>query len=56
MHLKKLCTGCKLLQATICICDYPNCNDWSSNGTVTTDVPVTDGSGVLCYKVRFIFY
>jgi len=37
-------------EATICICDYPNCNDWSSNGTVTTDVPVTDGSGVLCYK------
>ena len=38
------------LQATICICNYPNCNDWSTNGTVTTDVPVTDGSGVLCYK------
>merc|ERR1712158_106095 len=37
-------------EATICICNYPNCNDWSSNGTVTTDVPVTDGSGVLCYK------
>merc|ERR1712219_10560 len=34
----------------ICICNYPNCNDWSTNGTVTTDVPVTDGSGVLCYK------
>ena len=47
-------SGCKMpigrLQATICICNYPNCNDWSTNGTVTTDVPVTDGSGVLCYK------
>ena len=38
------------LQATICICNYPKCNDWSTNGTVTTNVPVTDGSGVLCYR------
>ena len=50
---------------TVCICDSPECNDWSPEvsvitrcqphvimchqGNVTTPVPVTDGSGVLCY-------
>ena len=28
----------------------PKCNDWREGGNVTTDVPVTDGSGLLCYR------
>ncbi len=27
----------------------PECNDWVYGGNVTTDVPVTGGSGLLCY-------
>ena len=36
-------------QATVCICNHEKCNDWTSNGTVTTDVPVTGGSTFMCY-------
>jgi len=36
--------------ATVCICDSPECNDWSKSGNVTTPVPVTPGSGILCYE------
>ena len=45
-----ICNNPNFVQATICICNSPKCNDWSTNGTVTTNVPVTDGSGVLCYR------
>jgi len=35
---------------TVCICKEPECNDWSAEGNVTTVVPVTDGSDLLCYS------
>jgi len=37
-------------EATVCICDKEKCNDWTKGGNVTTDKPVTPGSGVLCYR------
>lgn len=35
---------------TVCICKSPECNDWTVDGNVTTVVPATDGSGLLCYS------
>ena len=47
------CLEMFLPQATVCICSGPNCNEWTPNGTVTTDVPVTNPSSVLCYQVQY---
>jgi len=41
---------------TACICSDPLCNDWTQGGNVTTDHPVTDGSGLLCYSGEFPTY
>ncbi|XP_023337699.1 uncharacterized protein LOC111708524 [Eurytemora carolleeae] len=41
---------------TVCLCTESECNDWSATGNVTTDVPVTGGSGLLCYSGTFDNY
>jgi len=38
---------------TVCICNKPLCNDWTEGGNVTTDHPVTDGSGIICYGGKY---
>jgi len=43
-------------EVTACICNKPLCNDWTPDGNVTTDHPVTDGSGILCYVGEYPNY
>ena len=41
---------------TVCLCQGKLCNDWTSGGNVTTPVPVTEGSGLLCYVGKVPHY
>merc|ERR1711936_345126 len=43
-------------EVTACICSSPLCNDWTPAGNVSTEVPVTDGSGILCYVGEYPDY
>ena len=40
----------------MCVCSEKLCNDWSPKGNVTTPVPATPGSGILCYAGRYPNY